>query len=180
MTRFFMLLTLLLSHCQSKSVTTLLHFLENFNFQHLDSVSIDFIKVEMADLSDESISVFIDEFDKFVKPLSLENPEEEHNRSTFHIVPVESMDVSSRNQNCQAKGKFIKESYKSYLVFGDDNIFPDEETFMNSVNCNFPYQPYVYTFTQKYSYIYDLYEVQVVSQKFVHLATWNSTTRNIR
>ena len=148
-----MLLTLLLSHCQSKSVTTLLHFLENFNFQHLDSASIDFIKVEMADLSDESISVFIDEFDKFLKPLSLENPEKEHtNRSTLHIVPVESMLLNSSNQNCQVKGKFIQESYKSYLVFGDDNIFPDEKTFMKSIDCYFPYQPYVYTLIQKDAY----------------------------
>ena len=175
-----MVLPLLMSYGQATLLPTLLNFLENFNFRHLDSASIDFIKVEMADLSDESISVFIDEFDKFVKPLSLENPEEEHNRSTFHIVPVESMDVSSRNQNCQVKGKFIKESYKSYLVFGDDNIFPDEETFMNSVNCNFPYQPYVYTLIQKDAYSYDLYELQIVSQKSVQLATWNNSDGNIR
>ena len=136
----------------------------------------------MADLSDETISVFIDEFDKYVKPLSLENQEKEHNnRSTLHIVPVESMVVNSSNQKCQVKGKFIKESYKSYLVLGNDkNIFPYEKTFLNSLNCYFHHQPYVYTLIQNDTHSYDLYELQIVSQKSVQLATWNNTDGNIR
>ena len=93
---FLMLLSLILSYGEGKLLPTLLHFLENFNFQHLDSAaSFDSIKVEiMADLSDESIAVFIDEFDKFVKPISLlvENHEKDHaNGSTLHIVSVESI-----------------------------------------------------------------------------------------
>ena len=177
----FCIMALLISNGQGKMLPTLLHFLEKFNFQHLDLASIDFIKVEMADLSDETISAFIDKQDKFVKPLSLETEEKEHtNRSTLHIVPVESMVVNSSNQKCQVKGKFIKESYKSYLVFGDDNIFPDEKTFMNNIKCYFPYQPYVYTLTQKDSYSYNLYELQIVSQKSVQLATWNNSDGNMR
>ena len=178
---FFTLLALLMSHGEGKSLPMLLQFLEKFDFQYLDSASIDFIKVEMADLSDETISVFIDKQDKFVKPLSLETEEKEHtNRSTLHIVPVQSIVVNLNKQNCQFKGKFIKESYKSYLVFGDDNIFPDEKTFMNNIKCYFPYQPYVYTLTQKDSYSYNLYELQIVSQKSVQLATWNNSDGNMR
>ena len=187
---FLMLLSLILSYGEGKLLPTLLHFLENFNFQHLDSAaSFDSIKVEiMADLSDESIAVFIDEFDKFVKPISLlvENQEKDHtNGSTLHIVSVESIVVvnsTTTNQKCQVKkGKFIKESYKSYLVLGNDkNIFPYEKTFLNSLNCYFHHQPYVYTLIQNDTHSYDLYELQIVSQKSVQLATWNNTDGNIR
>ena len=176
-------LAFVVSPIHGNSLTTTLNFLQNFNFLHLDLVSINFIEVEMTDFSDDNISILIEESDKFVKPLSLQNQKENHlYKSTLNVIAFEEMIVNKSNpNNCQVKGKFIKGSYKSYLIFGHDNIFQeDEETFMNSIKCNFPYQPYVYTFAQKNSYIYDLYEVQVVSQKFVHLATWNSTTRNTR
>ena len=181
-------ITFLVSSIHGNSLTTTLKFLQYFNFQHLDFVNINFIQVDMmTDYSDDNtISILIEESDKFVKPLSslLNNQKENHDMSTLKLIPFEAMiNVNKSNPNCQVKGKFIKESYNSYLIFGYDNIIShqeNEETFMNSIKCNFPYQPYVYTFTQKNSYIYDLYEVQVVSQKFVHLATWNSTTRNIR
>ena len=51
---------------------------------------------------------------------------------------------------------------------------------MNIVNCNFSYQPYVYTLIQKDAYNYDLYELQIASQKSVQLATWNNSDGNIR
>ena len=179
--------TFFLTPIHGNSLKPVLNFLQNFNFQHLDFVSINFLKVDMMTYfhDDNSISILIEESEKFVKPLSsLQNDQKEnHNILTLNIIPFEGITIIDKSHpNCQVKGQFIKENYQSYLIFGSGNISQDnnQETFINIIKCNFPYQPYVYAFMQKNSYNYDLYEVQVVSHKFVHLATWNSSTKNIR
>ena len=181
------LVTFFLTPIHGKSLKPVLNFLQNFNFQHLDFVSINFVKVDMMTYfhDDNSISILIEESEKFVKPLSsLQNDQKEnYNILTLNIIPFERITIIDKSHpNCQVKGQFIKENYQSYLIFGSGNISQDnnQETFINIIKCNFPYQPYVYAFMQKNSYNYDLYEVQVVSHKFVHLATWNSSTKNIR
>ena len=180
--------TFFLTPIHGNSLKPVLNFLQNFNFQHLDFVSINFLKVDMVTYfhDDNSISILIEESEKFVKPLmsSLQNDQKEnHNILTLNIIPFEAItNVDKSHPDCQVKGQFIKENYQSYLIFGSDNFFQDnnKETLIQVIKCNFPYQPYVYAFMQKNSYNYDLYEVQVVSHKFVHLATWNSSTKNIR
>ena len=179
--------TFFLTPIHGNSLKPVLNFLQNFNFQHLDFVSINFLKVDMMTYfhDDNSISILIEESEKFVKPLSsLQNDQKEnHSILTLNIIPFEAItNIDKSHPNCQVKGQFIKENYQSYLIFGSGNIFQDNnvEALIQVINCNFPYQPYVYVFTHKNSNVYDLYEVRVVSHKFVHLATWNSSTKNIR
>ena len=179
--------TFFLTPIHGNSLKPVLNFLQNFNFQHLDFVSINFLKIDMMTYfhDDNSISILIEESEKFVKPLSsLQNDQKEnYNILTLNIIPFEAItNIDKSHPNCQVKGQFIKENYQSYLIFRSGNIFQDNnvQALIQVINCNFPYQPYVYVFTHKNSNVYDLYEVQVVSHKFVHLATWNSSTKNIR
>ena len=90
------LLLNLILYCHGQGVqdtTILLRLLEDFNFQHLDSMKNDFIEIEFKDDSseaaDETLATFIEEIEKISKPIGFQT-QENCASPVLKIIPIYS------------------------------------------------------------------------------------------
>ena len=153
------------------NASALLKFLHGFNFQHLDSMNIDSMEIELIDKSsDETLAAFTEEFGKFKIPTSIQK-KDECIRSVLKVVPIESI-LALNNTKCQIKGQFIKNTCQSYLIYVFQNILLDH-SFISKLKCNLIGQPIVHVLMKTQPLLYDLYEIQVISSRNISLASWN-------
>ena len=149
----------------------LLKFIEDFNFQHLDSMTIDAIEIELTDgSSDENLAGFTEGFGKLKKLTSFQKSEK-CIRPALKIISISSI-LPLNNTECQIKGQFIRDTCQTYLIFVFENISLDVNFFLK-IRCNFLFQPIIHILKNTQPLVYDLYEIQVFSQRYIHLALWN-------
>ena len=157
-------------NCHGNS-SMLIRFLQNFNFKHLDSMNIDSIEIEPHDRSsDETWALFNDEIERFQKPISFQTPDN-CSIPTLRVIPMDSI-LALNNTECQIKGQFIRDTCQSYLIYVFENILLDE-SFISKLKCNLIFQPIVHILMKTQPLVYDLYEIQVISNRYIHLASWN-------
>ena len=160
------------------NASTLVNFLQGFNFQHLHSLNIDSMEIELTDISsDETLAAFTEEFGKFKISTSFQK-QDKCIRPVLKVVPIDSI-LALNNTECQIKGQFIKHTCHSYLLYAFQNILLDD-SFILKLKCNFIFQPFVHILVKTEPLIYYLYEVQVFSVRYIHLASWNIKENIIR
>ena len=149
----------------------LFKFLQDFNFQHLDSINIESIEFEQTDQqSDETWALFTEEFQNFQKFTSFQK-QDNCSKPAIKAIPMDSI-MALNNTVCQKKGLFIRDTCQSYLIYAFENILLDE-IFISKLKCNLIFQPIVYTLMKTHPTAYNLYEIQVISNRYIHLASWN-------
>ena len=164
-------------NCQG-NLSTLSKFLQGFNFRHLDSLNIDSMEIELTDKSsDETLAAFTEEFGKFKISTSFQK-QDKCIRPVLKVVPIDSI-LALNNTECQIKGQFIKNTCHSYLVYAFQNILLDD-SFILKLKCNFIFQPFAHILVKTEPLVYHLYEVQVFSSRYIHLASWNTKENIIR
>ena len=153
------------------NLSVLFKFLQDFNFQHLDSMNIDFIEIEPTDQSsDETWALFTKEFEKFQKPTSFQK-QDNCSIPALKVIPMDSI-LALNDKECRKKGQFIRNPCLSYLIYAFENILLDD-SFISKLKCNLNFQPIVHILMKTQHLIYDIYEVQVISNRYIHLASWN-------
>ena len=153
------------------NLQTLFKFLQDFNFQHLDSINIESVEFEPTDQqSDETWALFTEEFQNFQKLTSFQK-QDNCSKPAIKAIPMDSI-MALNNTVCQKKGLFIRDTCQSYLIYAFENILLDE-IFISKLKCNLIFQPIVYTLMKTQPSAYDLYEIQVISNRYIHLASWN-------
>ena len=166
----FLIFLFCICNCHGNS-SMLFQFLQDFNFQHLDSMNIDSIEIEPTDrLSDETWALFTEEFEKFRKPTSFQK-QDNCSIPALKVIPMDSI-LSLNNTECQIKGQFIRDPCQSYLIYVFEDILIDD-SFIFKLKCNLIFQPIVYILMKTQNLVYDLYEIQVVSNRYIHLASWD-------
>ena len=172
------LLLNLISYCHGQGVqdsTILLRFLEDFNFLHLDSIRNDFIEIEFKDDSseepDETLATFIQEIEKISKPIGFQT-RENCVSPVLRIIPIPSLE-NPNNTNCNIKGQFIKDACLRFLMFAFKDLLLDD-LFISKIRCYFPFQPFIHIIKKNQALNFDLFEVQVFSNKYIHLAHFNT------
>ena len=153
------------------NVSALSKFLQVFDFQHLDSLNIDSMEIELADQSsDETLAAFTEDFEKLKIPTSFQK-KDKCVRPVLKVVQIDSI-LALNNTECQIKGQFIKNTCQSYLIYVFENTLLDD-SFISKLKCNLIFQPIVYILMKTQNLVYDLYEIQVVSNRYIHLASWD-------
>ena len=167
-----MILIFLICVCNRHGNSSMLiRFLQNFNFKHLDSMNIDSIEIEPQDRSsDETWALFTEEFEKFQKRTSFQK-QDQCSIPALKVIPMDSI-LALNNTECQIKGKFIRDTCKSYLIYVFENILLDD-SFISKLKCNLILQPIVHILMKTQHLVFDLYEIQVISKRYIHLASWN-------
>ena len=168
----FSILILLNCVCNSHgNLSVLFKFLQDFNFQHLDSMNIDSIEIEQTDQSsDETWALFTEEFEKFQKPTSFQK-QDNCSIPVLKVIPMDSI-LALNDKECQMKGQFIRNPCLSYLIYAFENILLDD-SFICKLKCNLNFQPIVHILMKTQHLVYDMYEVQIISNRYIHLASWN-------
>ena len=167
-----MILTFVICVCNCYGNSSMLFkFLQDFNFQHLDTMNIDSIEIEPTDQpSDETWALFTEEFEKFQKRTSFQK-QDQCSIPALKVIPMDSI-LALNNTECQIKGKFIRDTCKSYLIYVFENILLDD-SFISKLKCNLILQPIVHILMKTQHLVFDLYEIQVISKRYIHLASWN-------
>ena len=175
----FSILLFLICVCNCHANSSMLFkFLQDFNFQHLDSMNIDSIEIEPTDrLPDETWALFTEEFEKFQKPISFQK-QDKCSIPALKVIPMESM-IALNNTGCQIKGQFIRDTCQSYLIYASENILLDKY-FISKLRCNLIFQPIVHILMKTHHLVYDLYEIQVFSNRYIHAASWNINENTMR
>ena len=160
------------------NVSILSIFLQGFDFRHLGSWNIDSMEIELPDKSsDETLATFIEDLEKFKIPISFQK-QDKCIRPVLKVVPIDSF-LALNNTECKLKGHFIKNTCQSYLIYAFQNISLDGH-FILKLKCNLIFQPIIHILIRAQHLTYDLFEIQVFSNKYVHLASWNIKENIIR
>ena len=166
----FLIFLFCVCNCHGNS-SILIRFLQDFNFQHLDSMNIDSIEVELPDhSSDETWALFAEEFQNFQKTTSFQ-VQDNCTIPALKVIPMNSI-ITLNNTECQIKGQFIRDTCQSYLIYASESILLDIY-FISKLRCNLIFQPIVHILMKAQHLVYDLYEIQVMSNRYIHLASWN-------
>ena len=166
----FLIFIFCVCNCHGNS-SILIRFLQDFNFQHLDSMNIDSIEVELPDQSsDETWALFTEKFQNFQKPTSFQ-VQDNCSIPALKVIPINSI-ITLNNTECQIKGQFIRDTCQSYLIYSFENTHLDE-SFISKLKCNLIYQPIVHILMKTEHLVYDLHEIQVSSNRYINLASWN-------
>ena len=166
----FVIFLFCVCNCHGNS-SILIRFLQDFNFQHLDSMNINSIEVELPDQSsDETWALFAEEFQNFQKTTSFQ-VQDNCTIPALKVIPINSI-ITLNNTECQIKGQFIRDTCQSYLIYASENILLDKY-FISKLRCNLIFQPIVHILMKTQNLVYDLYEIQVVSNRYIHLASWD-------
>ena len=174
----FVIFLFCVCNCHGNS-SILIRFLQDFNFQHLDSMNIDSIEVELPDhSSDETWALFAEEFQNFQKTTSFQ-VQDNCTIPALKVIPMNSI-ITLNNTECQIKGQFIRDTCQSYLIYSSENILVLDKNFISKLRCNLIFQPIVHILMKTRHLTYDLFEIQVFSNKYVHLASWNIKENIIR
>ena len=166
----FSILIFCVCNCHG-SLLILFKFLQDFDFQHLDSMNIDSVEIELTDQpSDETWGFLAEEFEKFQKPTYFQKLD----NCSIPALKIISMDsiLALNNTECQIKGQFIRDTCQSYLIYSFENTHLDE-SFISKLKCNLIYQPIVHILMKTEHLVYDLHEIQVISNRYINLASWN-------
>ena len=173
----FLIFIFCVCNCHGNS-SILIRFLQDFNFQHLDSMNIDSIEVELPDQSsDETWALFTEEFQNFQKPTSFQ-VQDNCSIPALKVIPINSI-ITLNNTECQIKGQFIRDTCQSYLIYASENILLDKY-FISKLRCNLIFQPIVHILMKTQYQTYDLFEIHVFSNRYIHLAYWNIIENIIR
>ena len=160
------------------NVSALSNFLQVFDFQHLDSLNIDSMEIELADQSsDETLAAFTEDFEKLKIPTSFQK-KDKCVRPVLKVVQIDSI-LALNNTECQIKGQFIKNTCQSYLIYAFQNTLLDDH-FILKLKCNLIFQPIVHILMKTQYQTYDLFEIHVFSNRYIHLAYWNIIENIIR
>ena len=173
----FVIFLFCVCNCHGNS-SILIRFLQDFNFQHLDSMNIDSIEVELPDQSsDETWALFTEKFQNFQKPTSFQ-VQDNCSIPALKVIPINSI-ITLNNTECQIKGQFIRDTCQSYLIYASENILLDKY-FISKLRCNLIFQPIVHILMKTHHLVYDLYEIQVFSNRYIHVASWNINENTMR
>ena len=173
----FSILIFCVCNCHG-SLLILFKFLQDFDFQHLDSMNIDSIEVELPDhSSDETWALFAEEFQNFQKTTSFQ-VQDNCTIPALKVIPMNSI-ITLNNTECQIKGQFIRDTCQSYLIYASENILLDKY-FISKLRCNLIFQPIVHILMKTHHLVYDLYEIQVFSNRYIHAASWNINENTMR
>ena len=173
MSTIVFLLLNLISFCHGQGVqdsTILLKFLEDFNFLHLDSIKYDFIEIEFkgdSEEPDETLATFIDEIEKISKLIGFQT-QENCTSPMLKIISITSLGNLS-STNCNNKGQFIKDVCQNFLIFAFKELLLDD-LFISKIRCYYPFQPFIHIIKKNQALNLDLYEMQIFSNKYIHLA----------
>ena len=147
------------------NVSSLSIFLQGFDFQHLGSLNIDSMEIELPDKSsDETLATFSEDFGKFKIPMSFQK-QEKCIRPVLKVVPIDSI-LALNNTECQIKGQFIKDTCQSYFIYAFQNILLDDH-FILKLKCNLIFQPIVHILMETQHLTYDLFEIQIFSNRYI-------------
>ena len=173
----FLIFIFCVCNCHGNS-SILIRFLQDFNFQHLDSMNIDSVEIELTDQpSDETWGFLAEEFDKFQKPTYFQKLDN-CSMPGLKIISMDSI-LNLNNTECQIKGQFIRDTCQRYLIYASENILLDKY-FISKLRCNLIFQPIVHILMKTHHLVYDLYEIQVFSNRYIHAVSWNINENTMR
>ena len=159
----------------SGDLSSLIGFLPDINLIQLHQINSSTISFSMNNESDEIIYTFVEQIEKHVKPIYFEDRNNILNSElcevpTLIVLPIDSQWLQ-QNGSCDVKGRFIYNPCQTMLIFANYKVEFDPNLY-HWMKCNLVHQPIVFVWMRSNKTSYELFEVQLTTERIVKLITW--------
>ena len=156
-----------------------LKMMNNVKTLKLNHIDFDYTIFNDRGHSDEDLNIVIEEIERQTKPFGFFKAKSDNltkrnsDKASLTVVPIDSvMSTNTTNTSCiQNQGKFIQNECQTILMYSNQDITISKNIY-KKLECQLVDQPYVFLLIQKNESSFELFEVQVITERMIRLMIW--------
>ena len=167
----------LIGVCKGKLYDTLkvINDVKTLKLNHID---FDCTIFDDSEHLDEDMNIVIEETERqsipfgFLKEKSENSTETDCEKVSLIVLPIKS--VLQSNISCsQNQRKFIQNVCQTILIYSDHDIRMTKNIY-KKIECQLVDQPFVFLLIQKNGSLFELFELQVITERMIKLMIWQN------